>query len=263
MAEIAIAGAGFSGAVIARELADAGHHVTVFEGRDHVAGNCHSERDKETGVLVHVYGPHIFHTQHEDVWSYINRYGTIKPYVHRVKATAFGRVYSLPVGLHTINQFFDLAMRPSEAQAFIAAKAEERDEVVSFEDQALAFVGREIYETFLAVTHESNGGSTRVSCRPASFGGCRWGSTTAIATSTILINVFPPTATHRSWSPSSTTLRSTSACRRCCDAPTSSTTSSGVDQSTPISSSRMAASGIANSTSAARSTTETSRVDRS
>ena len=69
-----IAGAGFSGAVIARELAEAGHTVVIHEQRDHVAGNCHTERDADTDVLVHRYGPHIFHTDDERVWEYINRY---------------------------------------------------------------------------------------------------------------------------------------------------------------------------------------------
>lgn len=150
MAEIGIAGAGFSGAVIGRQLAEAGHSVTVFDTRDHVGGNCHTERDAATDVMVHVYGPHIFHTQHEQVWEYINRFGVMRRYEHRVKATSGGRVYSLPVNLHTINQFFGTTMGPAEAQAFIAAKAEPRDDVVSFEDQALAFVGRELYEAFLA-----------------------------------------------------------------------------------------------------------------
>jgi UDP-galactopyranose mutase len=150
MAEIGIAGAGFSGAVVARELAEAGHQVTVFDTRDHVAGNCHTERDADSDVMVHVYGPHIFHTQHEHVWEYVNRFGAMKRYNHRVRATSGGRVYSLPINLHTINQFFGTAMGPAEAQAFIAAKAEPPEQIVSFEDQALAFVGREIYETFLA-----------------------------------------------------------------------------------------------------------------
>jgi UDP-galactopyranose mutase len=150
LADVGIAGAGFSGAVIARELADAGHAVTVFDTRDHVAGNCHTQRDADTGVMVHVYGPHIFHTQHEHVWEYINRFGTMRRYNHRVKATSGGRVYSLPINLHTINQFFETTMGPAEARAFVAAKAEPRTEKVSFEDQALAFVGRELYEAFLA-----------------------------------------------------------------------------------------------------------------
>ncbi|CAN5706776.1 MAG: UDP-galactopyranose mutase [Ilumatobacteraceae bacterium] len=150
MAEIAIAGAGFSGAVVARELAEAGHRVHVFEGRDHVAGNCHTERDAASGVMVHRYGAHIFHTPWAHVWEYVNRYGSMRPYQHRVKATAGGRVYSLPINLHTINQFFGTAMGPAEAQAFIAAKAATIDNIVSFEDQALAFVGPELYEAFLA-----------------------------------------------------------------------------------------------------------------
>jgi UDP-galactopyranose mutase len=141
MAEIGIAGAGFSGA---------GHRVTVFDTRDHVAGNCHTERDVDSDVMVHTYGPHIFHTQHEHVWEYINRFGAMKPYNHRVKATSGGKVYSLPVNLHTINQFFGTTMSPAEAQSFIAAKAEPRGEIVSFEDQGLAFVGREIYDAFLS-----------------------------------------------------------------------------------------------------------------
>jgi len=75
MANIGIAGAGFSGAVIARELAEAGHTCQVFDTRDHVGGNCYTERH-ETGVLVHRYGPHIFHTDNERVWEYINRLTT-------------------------------------------------------------------------------------------------------------------------------------------------------------------------------------------
>ncbi len=102
--------------------------------------------------MLHVYGPHIFHTQWDHVWEYINRFGEMRPYNHKVKATSGGRVYSLPVNLHTINQFFGTTMGPAEAQAFVAAKAEPpaSGEIVSFEDQGLAFVGREIYEAFLA-----------------------------------------------------------------------------------------------------------------
>ncbi|MCX6529835.1 MAG: FAD-dependent oxidoreductase, partial [Actinobacteria bacterium] len=101
---IAIVGAGFSGAVIARELAEAGHRVDVFDSRPHVAGNCHTER-QDDDVMVHVYGPHIFHTAHEHVWQYMNRFGTMMPYNHKVKATTQGKVFSLPVNLLTINQF--------------------------------------------------------------------------------------------------------------------------------------------------------------
>ena len=142
-------GAGLSGAVIGRELAEAGHRITVLDARDHVAGNCHTERDPETGVLVHVYGPHIFHTDNAEVWGYVNRYETFLPYKNRVKTTSGGRVYSLPINLHTINQFFGKTLRPDEARAFIEAQADTSiTDPQTFEEQALRFVGRDLYEAF-------------------------------------------------------------------------------------------------------------------
>ncbi|MEO5975058.1 MAG: UDP-galactopyranose mutase [Ilumatobacteraceae bacterium] len=144
----AIVGAGFSGAVVARELADAGHRITVFDSREHVAGNCHTARH-ETGVMVHTYGPHIFHTQHELVWTYINRFATMRPYNHRVKAISNGAVYSLPINLLTINQFFGTSFNPVEAEAFIATKSDKSIATpLTFEDQALKFVGSELYAAF-------------------------------------------------------------------------------------------------------------------
>ena len=101
--EVLIVGAGLSGAVLARELAQTGVRVQVIEARDHVAGNCHTERDPETGVLVHVYGPHLFHTADAGVWAYVNRFARFRPYRHRVMAQSGGRVYSLPLNLLTIN----------------------------------------------------------------------------------------------------------------------------------------------------------------
>ena len=144
-----IAGAGFSGAVIARELAEAGHEVHVFDTRDHVAGNCHTERDPETGVMIHRYGPHIFHTGNERVWEYVNRFGEMMPYNHRVRTTVGGRTYLLPVNLLTINQLFDTAMRPDEARAFIDEQADHTiEEPANFEEQALKFMGRGLYDAF-------------------------------------------------------------------------------------------------------------------
>jgi len=146
---ICIVGAGFSGAVIARELAEKGHRVVVVDERAHIGGNCHTERDGRTGVMLHVYGPHIFHTDNERVWEYINRFGTMMPYVNRVKAVAGGRVYSLPINLHTINQFFDRAMSPSEAESFIKQLAR-RDisEPANFEEQGKALLGDDLYKAF-------------------------------------------------------------------------------------------------------------------
>lgn len=146
----AIVGAGFSGAVVARQLAEAGHEVAVFDTRSHVAGNCHTQRH-ETGVMVHTYGPHIFHTQHEHVWAYINRFGVMMPYKHKVKALSGGKMYSLPVNLRTINQFFGTSFNAAEAEEFIESKSDKSiTSPVTFEDQALKFVGRELYEAFFA-----------------------------------------------------------------------------------------------------------------
>ncbi|MEQ8898723.1 MAG: UDP-galactopyranose mutase [Roseovarius sp.] len=148
--KLLMVGAGLSGAVIGRALAEAGFDITVVDARPHIGGNCHTERDEATGVLVHAYGPHIFHTDDAEVWDYANRFATFKPYINRVKATARGQVFSLPVNLHTINQFFGTTLRPEEARAFIAeTQADTTIETPqNFEEQALKFIGRDLYETF-------------------------------------------------------------------------------------------------------------------
>ncbi len=143
-----IVGAGFSGAVIGRALAQAGHEVLVVDERSHVAGNCHSQRDSETGVMTHVYGPHIFHTADERVWAYVQQFGIMRPYRHRVQAVSGGLVYSLPVNLLTINQFFRKALGPEEAGAFVASKTRKIPEPANFEEQALSMIGPELYEAF-------------------------------------------------------------------------------------------------------------------
>jgi UDP-galactopyranose mutase len=147
--DVAIVGAGFTGAVLANQLAHAGHTATVFEARDHIAGNCHTARDAETGVMCHAYGPHIFHTDDERTWAFVNRFGRFMPYVNRVKAITGGRVFTLPINLLTINQFFGKTFRPEEAKAYVASLSDTSiAEPVSFEEQALRFVGRELYEAF-------------------------------------------------------------------------------------------------------------------
>ncbi|TWE07399.1 UDP-galactopyranose mutase [Rudaeicoccus suwonensis] len=147
--QFGIAGAGFSGAVMARELAQAGHQVTVHESRGHVGGNCHTERDPDTGIMVHRYGPHIFHTGNERVWKYINDFGTMQPYNHRVFSTIGGKVYSLPVNLLTINQLFGRTLDPEQARDFISEQSDSSiTDPRNFEEQALSMMGRPLYETF-------------------------------------------------------------------------------------------------------------------
>jgi len=149
--KILVVGAGLSGAVIARGMAEAGHQATVIDSRPHVAGNCHTERCAQTGVMVHVYGPHIFHTGDDGVWAYVNRFSRFHPYRHRVKTTVGDRVFSLPINLHTINQFFGKTFRPDEALAFIQTTQADRSitDPQNFEEQALRFVGRDLYDAFL------------------------------------------------------------------------------------------------------------------
>ncbi|MGX5078345.1 UDP-galactopyranose mutase [Enterobacter mori] len=146
---VAIVGAGISGAVIARLLAEQGISSVVFDKRSHIAGNCHSERDPQTNVMLHVYGPHIFHTDDKEVWDFVNDYSEFMPYTNRVKAVYKGNVYLLPVNLHTINQFFNKTLRPDEARAFIESKADKSIvDPQNFEEQAISMIGRELYEAF-------------------------------------------------------------------------------------------------------------------
>ena len=147
--DLLIVGAGLSGAVIARHLAELGHKITVMDQRSHVAGNCHCARDPDTGVMVHVYGPHIFHTDDQEVWDYVTRYARFQPFKHRVKTTSGGQVYTLPVNLHTINQVFGTAFSPQEAAAFLAQKADlSISDPQNFEQQALRMIGRDLYDAF-------------------------------------------------------------------------------------------------------------------
>lgn len=148
--KILIIGSGFSGAVVAHELAKSGKYsISVVDERDHIAGNCFTSRDTETGVMVHKYGPHIFHTSNKEIWEYVNRFVTFHPFVNRVKSVYKGKVYSLPINLHTINQFFETSMGPDEARKFIEKKGDQSiKEPKSFEEQALRFVGKELYDAF-------------------------------------------------------------------------------------------------------------------
>jgi UDP-galactopyranose mutase len=150
MQRIGIAGAGFSGAVIARLLAETGkYQVQVFDTRPHVAGNCHTERDPETGVMLHAYGPHIFHTSNREVWEYVQRFDRFMPFTNRVKTTTGGRVYSLPINLLTINQFFGKAFDPKQAEAFMRTLGDSSiGEPRNFEEQALKFLGNDLYRAF-------------------------------------------------------------------------------------------------------------------
>ena len=145
-----VVGAGFSGAVAARELARTlDQKILVIDEREHAGGNCHTERDAASGVMLHRYGPHIFHTDREDVWNYVRGFSEFGPFVNRIKASISRGVFGLPINLQTINQFFGKRFSPDEARTFIAGLSDTTiGEPQNLEEQALKFVGRELYDAF-------------------------------------------------------------------------------------------------------------------
>ncbi|MGJ1433092.1 UDP-galactopyranose mutase [Sphingobacterium spiritivorum] len=145
-----IIGAGFSGAVVAERLCkNPNNQIIVIDERTHIGGNCHTERDEETGVMIHKYGPHIFNTDNEMVWVYIQQFCEMMPFINRVKSVYDGQVYSLPINLHTINQFFGKSFNPQEAVDFIKTLSDTSiAEPQNFEEQALKFIGKDLYKAF-------------------------------------------------------------------------------------------------------------------
>lgn len=144
-----IVGCGFTGAVIGRKLAENSHEVKIIDQRSHIAGNCYTKRDEKTNIMEHFYGPHIFHTDDEEVWNYVNQHGVFKPFVNRVKSIVGGEVFSLPVNLHTINQFYKKTFSPNEARAFITSIGDSSiQNPQNFEEQALKFIGPDLYKAF-------------------------------------------------------------------------------------------------------------------
>jgi len=148
MKRVLIVGAGLSGAVLARELAESGVRVLVIDKRDHVAGNCHIERDEDTGILVHRYGAHIFHTDDREVWDYLRRFCKLYPYVNRLKTSISTGIYSFPINLHTLNQFFELHLKPKEAEQFLKTQVTKIEKPQNFEEQALSLIGEDLYRAF-------------------------------------------------------------------------------------------------------------------
>lgn len=156
--KILIVGAGFSGATVAHLLATSGFYCVVVDERQHVAGNCHTAVDAETGILLHRYGPHIFHTDDDEVWNFVTAHGAFLPYQHRVYTKSDGKIYRLPINLHTINQFFGTSLGPNEAKHFIEQKCLSIAEPRNFAEQAMSTVGPELYAAFLeGYTHKQWG----------------------------------------------------------------------------------------------------------
>ena len=151
--KILIIGAGFSGATFARMAVDKGHNAHIVDQKDHVGGNSYSYKDQETGIEIHKYGPHIFHTNSEQVYKFVTRFTKLNNYINRVKAISSGQVYSLPINLHTINQFFGKNFSPKEAETFIKNKRIKFDKInriLNFETKFnLQYALNEIQDFFL------------------------------------------------------------------------------------------------------------------
>lgn len=149
--KILCVGAGLTGSVIARELADQGFPVDVIDERDHIAGNCYTRSDPGTGIMIHEYGPHIFHTSQKKTWDYVNHFAEFRPFILRIKASVKGKVYPLPINLLTISQFFDTAFSPNKAREFIENQLIDKTIAIpsSLEEQALRSIGKELYEAFI------------------------------------------------------------------------------------------------------------------
>ncbi|WP_425258334.1 UDP-galactopyranose mutase [Rubrivivax sp. RP6-9] len=145
-----IVGAGFAGAVTARELAEAGERVLVIDKRPHIGGNAFDRLDAD-GVLVHQYGPHIFHTNSERVFAYLSRFTGWRPYEHRVLAVpdaATGAAYPLPINRTTLNRLYGLDLDEAGAAAFLERVREPKDPIRTSEDVVLNSVGRALCDAF-------------------------------------------------------------------------------------------------------------------
>lgn len=149
--DLLVVGSGFFGLTIAERAASAGKKVVVIDRRSHIGGNAYSEAEPETGIEVHRYGAHLFHTSNETVWEYVNRFTTFTNYEHKVYSNFQGEVFPLPINLGTINQFFRAAYGPDEARALIAEQAGEFDtkSAQNLEEKGISLIGRPLYEAFI------------------------------------------------------------------------------------------------------------------
>jgi len=150
--DLVVAGSGFFGLTVAeRCAADLGLRVLVVERRHHIGGNAYTEAEPETGIEVHRYGAHLFHTSNGRVWDYANRFTAFTGYQHRVFTAYKGRVYPMPINLGTICEYFGRMMSPDEARALVADQSAEvaTGTAANLEQKAISLIGRPLYEAFI------------------------------------------------------------------------------------------------------------------
>ena len=151
-ADLVVVGSGLFGLTSAEQAAtELGLKVALLDRRSHIGGNAYSENEEQTGIEVHRYGAHLFHTSNERVWEYVNRFTDFTNYVHRVYTRHDGVVYPMPINLGTINQFFNAAYSPAEAKALIAEQAGELagTDPQNLNDKGISLIGRPLYEAFI------------------------------------------------------------------------------------------------------------------
>ncbi len=151
MTDLVVVGSGFYGLTIAQQAAEnLGLQVKVIERRNHIGGNAYSEFDSETGIEVHKYGSHLFHTSNERVWEYVNRFTAFNNYKHVVWAKHDGDLYPMPINLDTINQFFKKNFDSEQAREFIQGQVhEDASTANNLEERAIALIGKPLYEAFI------------------------------------------------------------------------------------------------------------------
>jgi UDP-galactopyranose mutase len=150
--DLVVIGSGLFGLTVAERCAtDLGLRVLVVERRSHIGGNAYSEAEPQTGIEVHRYGAHLFHTSNARVWDYVNRFTAFTGYQHRVFSAYKGRVYPMPINLGTICEYFGRLMSPDEARALVAAQAGEvpAGAAENLEQKAVSLIGRPLYEAFI------------------------------------------------------------------------------------------------------------------
>jgi UDP-galactopyranose mutase len=150
--DLVVVGSGFFGLTIAERVAtQLNKRVLVLERRHHIGGNAYSEPEPETGIEVHQYGAHLFHTSNQRVWDYVNQFTEFTGYQHRVFTNYQGQVYTFPMNLALINQFFGRAYAPDEARALVAEQASEINtaDAQNLEEKAISLIGRPLYEAFV------------------------------------------------------------------------------------------------------------------
>lgn len=143
-----VVGAGFAGCVMAERLAsELGQRVLVVEKRNHIGGNAFDRHDAD-GILIHPYGPHVFHTNSAEVFAYLSRFTAWRPYEHRVLASVDGQLLPLPINLDTVNRLYGLQLSSMELPGFLAAQAEPVEQVRNAEEAVISQVGRDLYNKF-------------------------------------------------------------------------------------------------------------------